>query len=96
MSSDPGRPAAGNQRDDALARPAAAASTPPVRALNGAPGRLITRSGETARPNLKSIALAPGEAKDLEFVPVRTGAYELECTAPLHSVLGMHGTILIR
>ncbi len=61
-----------------------------------APGRLITRSGETAQPNLKSIALPPGEAKDLEFVPARTGAYGLECTAPLHSVLGMHGTILIR
>ncbi len=61
-----------------------------------APGRLITRSGETAQPTLKSIALAPGEAKDLEFVPVRTGAYELECTAPLHAVFGMHGTILIR
>ncbi len=61
-----------------------------------APGRLITRSGETAQPNLKSIALAPGEAKDLEFVPVRTGAYELECTAPLHATFGMHGTILIR
>jgi len=61
-----------------------------------APGRLITRSGETAQPALKSIALAPGEAKTLEFVPVRTGAYELECTAPLHAAFGMHGTILIR
>ncbi len=37
MSSDPGRPAAGNRRDDALPRRAAAASTPPVRALSGAP-----------------------------------------------------------
>ncbi len=61
-----------------------------------APGRLITRSGETAQPTLESIALAPGEAKTLEFVPVRTGAYELECTAPLHAAFGMHGTILIR
>ncbi len=61
-----------------------------------APGKLITRSGETAQPYLKSIALAPGEAKTLEFVPVRTGAYELECTAPLHGVFGMRGTILIR
>ena len=61
-----------------------------------APGRLITRSGETAQPTLKSIALAPGEAKTLEFVPVRTGAYKLECTAPLHAQFGMHGTILIR
>ncbi len=61
-----------------------------------APGRLITRSGETAQPYLKSIALAPGEVKDLEFVPVRTGVYELECTAPLHAAFGMHGTILIR
>ena len=61
-----------------------------------APGRLITRSGETAQPTLKSIALAPGEAKDLECVPVRTGAYELECTAPFHAAFGMHGTILIR
>ena len=61
-----------------------------------APGRLITRSGETAQPTLKSIALAPGEAKDLEFVPVRTGVYELECTAPFHAAFGMHGTILIR
>ncbi len=34
---NPFAPAAGSRRDDALARPAAAASTPPVRALNGAP-----------------------------------------------------------
>ena len=61
-----------------------------------APGRLITRSGETAQPTLKSIALAPGEVNDLAFVPVGTGAYELECTAPLHATFGMPGTILIR
>ncbi len=61
-----------------------------------APGTFITRSGETAQPYLKSIALAPGEVKDLEFVPVGTGVYELECTAPLHAAFGMHGTILIR
>jgi len=61
-----------------------------------APGRLITPSGETAQPYLKSIALAPGEAKTLEFVPVRTGTYKLECTAPFHAAFGMRGTILIR
>ncbi len=37
MSSDPGWPAAGNRRDDALPRPASAASTPLVRALSGTP-----------------------------------------------------------
>ncbi len=61
-----------------------------------APGRLITRSGETPQPTHKSIRLAPAEAKDHQILPVRTGAYEQECTAPLHAVFGMRGTILIR
>ncbi len=61
-----------------------------------AAAKLITPSGETARPYLKSIALAPGEVKDLHFVPVRPGTYALECMAPFHAGFGMRGEIQIR
>ncbi len=58
--------------------------------------KLVTPSAETEQPYLKSIALKPGEAKDLHFVPVRPGAYALECTAPFHAGFGMRGEITIR
>ena len=45
------------------------------------------------RPLLKAIALAPGETKEILFVPIRKGTYELQCTAPFHKALGMSGTI---
>jgi uncharacterized cupredoxin-like copper-binding protein len=57
--------------------------------------KLQTPEGDIARPEVASIALAPGAEKELWFVPLDAGAYELECTAPLHSAFGMVGRIRI-
>ena len=58
--------------------------------------RLKTPRGEIDTPYLRSIAVAPGGAKELFFVPMKKGDYDLECTAPLHSLFGMVGTIQVR
>ncbi len=57
--------------------------------------RMKTPEGEIAMPYLRSIAVAPGTQKELFFVPVKKGEYDLECTAPLHSLFGMVGTIQV-
>ena len=54
---------------------------------------LKTPDGVIATPRLKSIAVNSGSTKVLDFVPVKPGNYELECTIPLHAVFGMVGTI---
>lgn len=58
-------------------------------------GRLASAEGDIRQPYLRAIAVGPGEAKDLYFVPVETGEYALECTRPLHAAFGMTGTIAI-
>lgn len=57
--------------------------------------RLKTPQGEIDMPYLRSIAVAPGVEKELFFVPVKKGEYDLECTAPLHSLFGMVGRIRV-
>ena len=57
---------------------------------------LKTPSGETAHPYVKSIAVGPGESKVLTFVPLKTGVYTLDCTAPFHDSFGMTGAIRIQ
>lgn len=57
--------------------------------------RLETPAGTLEAPRLQSIAVPPGAAKELYFVPVARGAYDLECTAPLHALFGMVGRISI-
>ena len=57
--------------------------------------QLKTPQGEIDMPYLRSIAVAPGVEKELFFVPVKKGEYDLECTAPLHSLFGMVGRIQI-
>ncbi len=57
--------------------------------------RLRTPQGEIDMPYLRSIAVVPGTRKELFFVPVKKGEYDLECTAPLHSLFGMVGTIQV-
>ena len=57
--------------------------------------RLKTPEGEIDMPYLRSIAVAPGAVKELFFVPVKKGQYDLECTAPLHSLFGMVGGIQV-
>lgn len=49
----------------------------------------------TEAPPLGTIALAPGEQKDLYFVAAKPGSYDFECSELLHSMLGMTGQIAI-
>ncbi len=42
------------------------------------------------------VKLAGGEAKDLYFVPLQTGSFELECSEPLHPMFGMTGDIVVQ
>lgn len=56
---------------------------------------LRTPAGEVDRPYLRSIAVTSGEAKELDFVPVRKGVYRVECTVPFHATFGMVAEIRI-
>ncbi len=58
--------------------------------------KLVSASGEVANPYLKVIAVSEGETKELYFVPVRQGTYDLECSVFLHDIFGMEGQITIR
>jgi len=49
-----------------------------------------------ATPYIEAIAVAPGEERELLFVPVRPGTYALKCTQPGHALFGMEGTITVR
>ncbi len=51
--------------------------------------------GEDTTPYRLAIKLAPGEQKDLYFVPVKKGTYGLECTVFGHARFGMTGKIRI-
>lgn len=57
--------------------------------------RMKTPQGDIDMPYLKSIAVAPGTEKEVFFVPVKKGEYDLECTAPLHRLFGMVGKIAV-
>ena len=57
--------------------------------------RLVGREGARPAPYLVSIRVAPGESKELEFVPVTPGAYRLRCTVVGHALLGMTGRVRI-
>ncbi len=56
---------------------------------------LRSADGEIANPNLEKIAVAPGATKELLFIAVNSGTYELACTAFLHETFGMTGSISI-
>lgn len=51
--------------------------------------------GNLAHPLLREIVLAPGESKDLTFIAVTKGTYDLHCSAPFHEGMGMKGSITI-
>jgi len=55
------------------------------------------RSGEEAvsAPRLEKIALAPGATKELSFVATETGTFDLVCTAFLHELFGMTGSVQV-
>ena len=53
-------------------------------------GRKITS------PYLKTVEVAPGKVRDLNFVAVKPGNFDLECSVGLHALFGMEGKIIIR
>lgn len=57
--------------------------------------KLVQSGGSVDHPFLREIALAPGESKDLLFVAVTKGTYDLSCAAPFHAAMGMVGKIVI-
>ncbi len=58
--------------------------------------KLISAEGMTRRPYLQTIEVRPGIwEKELRFVAVRQGTYDLECTVLLHALFGMEGKIVI-
>ncbi len=57
--------------------------------------KLASADGEIANPYIESIELARGAVKEITFVPVRPGSYDLRCTVFLHERFGMHGRITI-
>ena len=60
-----------------------------------AASELDQSSGNVQHPLLREIALAPGESKDLTFIAVTKGSYDLHCSVPFHEGMGMKGTITI-
>ena len=57
---------------------------------------LRSADGEIENPYLEKIAVAPGATKELLFIAVNSGTYELACTAFLHETFGMTGRISVR
>ena len=57
--------------------------------------KLRSPDAEVTSPYLKELAVAPGITKELLFVPIKPGTYELGCTALFHAGFGMTGTITI-
>jgi plastocyanin len=43
-----------------------------------------------------AVELAMGESADVSFTAGAPGTYEMHCTHPLHSMLGMKGRIVVR
>jgi plastocyanin len=43
-----------------------------------------------------SVELDSGEAVDITVTPNRAGSYRLDCTHFMHSMLGMHGKIIVQ
>ena len=43
-----------------------------------------------------SVDLTPGVTADVGFTPNQTGTYEMHCSHPFHSALGMKGHITVR
>ena len=58
--------------------------------------KLRSGENETALPYVKNVVVAPREVKDLYFLAVVPGSYDLRCSVILHDVFGMTGTIEIR
>jgi uncharacterized cupredoxin-like copper-binding protein len=52
--------------------------------------------GSAAKVKDGSIDLDEGESADVALTPLKPGSYEMHCTHPFHSMLGMKGQIVVR
>ena len=57
--------------------------------------KLIWADGMIASPYLQTIEILPGSEKEVRFVAVRQGVFDLDCTVLLHALFGMEGKIVI-
>ena len=57
--------------------------------------KLIWADGMIASPYLQTIEILPGSEKEVRFVAVRQGVFDLHCTVLLHALFGMEGKIVI-
>ena len=42
-----------------------------------------------------AVEVGPGETADITLTPTAAGSYEMHCTHPLHSTMGMKGHIVV-
>lgn len=59
-------------------------------------GTVSVAPADAAEVKDGAVELAPGESADVAFVAGAPGSYEMHCTHPLHSMLGMKGKIVVR
>ena len=52
--------------------------------------------GSAAKVKDGSVDLDEGESADVALTPLKPGTYEMHCTHPFHSMLGMKGQIVVR
>ena len=57
--------------------------------------KLSSRKGDVISPYLRKVVLKPKSVKELYFVAVKPGSYDLECSVFLHAVFGMEGRIIV-
>ncbi len=57
--------------------------------------KLVSSAGSVSTPAIETIEIAPGEEKQLYFIPVTRGTYDFECSVFLHDTFGMEGEITI-
>jgi uncharacterized cupredoxin-like copper-binding protein len=53
-------------------------------------------SGSAAKVKDGAVDLDEGESADVALTPQKPGTYEMHCTHPFHSMLGMKGQIIVR
>lgn len=58
--------------------------------------KLVSAEDVIDTPYLRTVAVPAGAEREIHFVPVRAGAYPLECSVFLHAAFGMEGEIAIR
>src|SRR5271154_935724 len=52
--------------------------------------------GSAAKVKDGDVDLDEGESVDVALTPQKPGSYEMHCTHPFHSMLGMKGQIVVR